>query len=49
MTRKEVKQFLPIMRAFAEGKDIQLKLFNGERNFLYILGETPIIFLNISE
>ena len=45
MTRKEVKQFLPIMRAFAEGKDIQLKLFNGEWEDL----ENPVFLGNAND
>lgn len=35
MTRKEVKQFLPIMRAFANGKEIEIKCEDGVwRNIL---------------
>ena len=45
MTRKEVKQFLPIIQAFAEGKDIQLKLFNGEWEDL----ENPVFLGNVKD
>ena len=45
MTRKEVIQFLPIMQAFAEGKDIQLKLFNGEWEDL----ENPVFLGNAND
>ena len=45
MTRKEVRQFLPIIQAFAEGKDIQLKLFNGEWEDL----ENPVFLGNAND
>lgn len=45
MTRKEVRQFLPIMQAFTEGKDIQLKLFNGEWEDL----ENPVFLGNAND
>ena len=30
MTRKEIKELLPIMQAYAEGKTIQIKIYNNK-------------------
>lgn len=47
MTREQVKELLPIMQAFAEGKKVEIK--NKKDNVWHILKEDDIRYINFEK